>query len=193
MRESFSCPHSLAKRIELLSTGCYPISMGHALRTAYSILDDIIARKGEDGFLVEIEHEVICGRKLLEIAQAEGLLYSVLWNWLKDVPERLERYRSALKGYGDALISETVGIADGSGDAKLMVDTRFKIAGKIDKKVWGEDKDVVSGFGAGGITIVIGEVVSPYAQLPVVSEQSDARVPEPVPVQPMQVSTVEEV
>jgi hypothetical protein len=85
--------------------------MGHALRTAYSILDDIIARKGEDGFLVEIEHEVICGRKLLEIAQAEGLLYSVLWNWLKDVPERLERYRTALKGYGDALISETVGIA----------------------------------------------------------------------------------
>ncbi len=103
------------------------MSMGHALRTAYSILDDIIARKGEDGFLVEIEHEVICGRKLLEIAQAEGLLYSVLWNWLKDVPERLERYRSALKGYGDALISETVGIADGRGDAKLMVDTRFKV------------------------------------------------------------------
>jgi hypothetical protein len=126
--------------------------MGHALRTAYAILDDVIARKGEDGFLVEIVHEVLCGRRLIEIAQAEGLLYGVLWNWLKDVPERLEKYRDALKGYGDALIAETVGIADGSGDAKLMVDTRFKVAGKVDKKMWGEEKDAGKG---GGITVVV--------------------------------------
>ena len=125
--------------------------MGHALRTAYSILDDIIARKGADGFLVEIEHEVITGRRLIEISQSEGLLYSVLWNWLKDVPERLERYRAALKGYGDALIAETVGIADGSGDPKLMVDTRFRVAGKVDKKMWGDEKET----GAGGITVVV--------------------------------------
>ncbi len=126
--------------------------MGHALRTAYAILDDIIARKGADEFLVEIVHEVLCGRRLVEIAQAEGLLYSVLWNWLKDVPERLEKYRDALKGYGDLLIAETVGIADGSGDPKLMVDTRFKVAGKVDKKMWGEEKDA---GGGGGITVVV--------------------------------------
>lgn len=125
--------------------------MGHALRTAYAILDDVIARKGDDGFLVEIEHEVITGRRLIEIAQSEGLLYSVLWNWLKDKPERLERYRGALKGYGDALIAETVGIADGSGDPKLMVDTRFRIAGKVDKKVWGDEKEGA----ASGITVVV--------------------------------------
>lgn len=125
--------------------------MGHALRTAYAILDDIIARKSADGFLVEIVHEVITGRRLIEIAQAEGLLYSVLWNWLKDEPERLEKYREALKGYGDALIAETVGIADGSGDPKLKVDTRFRVAGKIDKKMWGDEKE----SGAAGITVVV--------------------------------------
>lgn len=130
---------------------CYPMPMGHALRTAYAILDDVIARKGADGFLIDIEHEVISGRRLTEIAQAEGLMYSVLWNWLRNEPERLERYRAALKGYGDALIAETVGIADGSGDAKLMVDTRLKIAGKLDKKVWGDEKEST----AAGITVVV--------------------------------------
>lgn len=125
--------------------------MGHALRTAYAILDDVIARKGADGFLVEIVHEVLSGRRLVEIAQAEGLMYGVLWHWLKDKPERLEKYRDALKGYGDKLIAETVGIADASGDPKLMVDTRFKVAGKVDKKMWGDEKESA----ASGITVVV--------------------------------------
>lgn len=155
------------------------LHMGHALRTAYAILDEVIARKGADGFLIEIEHEVISGRRLTEIAQAEGMMYSVLWNWLKDEPERLERYRAALKGYGDALIAETIGIADGSGDAKLMVDTRLKIAGKVDKKVWGDEKESA----AAGITVVVqrglSAEVTPGGMLTIV-ENGQSGYPVPV-------------
>jgi hypothetical protein len=61
----------------------------------------------------------------------------------------------------------------------------------LNRVKWGSESAAAAG-GGGNITIVIGRVESPYRQVEsVVAEQ--VQVVEPEPMQPMQVSTVEEV
>lgn len=120
--------------------------MGSKVALSYAILDEMVSSKGEEAFEREVFEKVIDGANLSVICEEYGMMYSVMWNWLSDDRDRMEGYRKALKGRADALMGDVVGIADGSGDAKLMVDTRFRLAGKLDVGRFGDSSKVeVSG------------------------------------------------
>ena len=160
----------------------------------WSRLDALIAEDGEDGVLAMVATRIAIGDDPREIALGMGMPWLVLRKWMEDAPERMKEWELAKRCFADGLVWEGLQAAkDATPEdvavARLQVDTYHKTAGKMSKVEWGGEQSVASGFGAGGITIIIGEVVSPYAALPVVSEQAA----EVVPVQPMQVSTVETV
>ena len=67
-----------------------------------------------------------------------GWSWGALWKWVVSDQERYSEYAKALEAYAQMLALETVGIADDSEDAKLRVDTRFKVAGKVDRVRWGD-------------------------------------------------------
>ena len=62
-----------------------------------------------------------------------------LWKWISVNEERNRDYQRALEAHVQLLALETVPIADRSEDAKLQVDTRFKLAGKVDRARWGDN------------------------------------------------------
>ena len=120
--------------------------MGSKVKLSWGLLDEQIAIHGEDGFEGIVCGKVIDGCTLQVICEEYGMMYSVMWEWVTDDRDRYERYKDALKGRSDALMSDVVGIADGSGDAKLMVDTRFRLASKLDVGRFGDSSKVeVSG------------------------------------------------
>ena len=70
--------------------------------------------------------------------EMRGWAWGGLWAWINEDEGRKGEYREALKAYAQRLALETVRIADESEDADLRVGTRFKLAGKVDREVWGE-------------------------------------------------------
>ena len=121
--------------------------MGAKLQLSWGLLDEQIAvHGGAEGFERVVFGEITEGRSLQWVCESYGMMYSVMWEWLKDERSRFEGYQDALKGRADALVGEVIGIADESGDAKLRVDTRFKLAGKLDSGRFGDNSKVeVSG------------------------------------------------
>lgn len=120
--------------------------MGSKVSLSWGLLDEQIAVHGEDGFEKIVCGKVIDGDSLQVICEEYGMMYSVMWEWIRDNNDRYEKYKDALKGRSDALMSDVVRIADDSGDAKLMVDTRFKLASKLDVGRFGDSSKVeVSG------------------------------------------------
>ena len=100
---------------------------------------------------------LFCGR-IAEGGQAalkaerdmRGWSWGALWGWIVADEGRYRQYMQALEAYVQDKALETVGIADGSGEAKLMVDTRFRLAGKVDRARWGEQVKV----DAGGLVLI---------------------------------------
>ncbi len=92
--------------------------------------------------------EVICqrvaeGERLKEICKSRGWPYSRVALWVAETEAVAKAYEQALRLGGDALAMETVSLADGAqpetvGVAKLQVDTRFKLAGKLYRERYGE-------------------------------------------------------
>lgn len=86
---------------------------------------------------------------LAEKAQ-RGWAWGALWRWIQEEPKRASEYQQAIEAYSQLRAHETIGIADGSDDPKLQVDTRFKFAGKVDRGRWGDQVThnvVVDSFG----------------------------------------------
>ena len=73
-----------------------------------------------------------------EERERRGWSWGALWRWIVEDEVRYTEYVQALEAHVQMLALETVGIADADGDAKLRVDTRFKLAGKVDRERWGE-------------------------------------------------------
>jgi hypothetical protein len=76
-----------------------------------------------------------------------GWSWGALWKFIVDSPEVRRDYQSALEAYSQDKALETVGIADGASAeevavAKLRVETRFKLAGKVDRGRWGDQVTV---------------------------------------------------
>lgn len=69
-----------------------------------------------------------------------GWSWSALWEWIIKDEVRYRDYMRALEAYVQDKALETIDIADGSEDAKLRVDTRFRLAGKVDRPRWGEQE-----------------------------------------------------
>lgn len=155
--------------------------MGRLTNIGISRLDVLVSEHGEAGVLEMVVSRVAEGESLSGISRSFGMPYSVLWRWLGAAEgegdnrvDRMEAYRSALEARADALAHEAMRIAgtpqmgekervlaDGGvevtredmlGHRKLQVDTLLKLAGKWDRKTYGEGKD--AGGGA-GITVVV--------------------------------------
>ncbi len=109
--------------------------------------------------------DVICyrvaeGESLRELARAWEIPYGKLARWLADDEGRAAQFAQVLEIRAHDLAEESLGIADAVDNmnpmdiskAKLQIDTRLKIAGKWDKRRYGDDK---SGGTVGNITVVI--------------------------------------
>lgn len=90
-----------------------------------------------------------------EERDSRGWSWGALWRWVQEDAKRAGEYQAALEAYAQDLALETVGISDGAvpddvGVAKLRVETRFKLAGKVDRSRWGDQVQhnvVVDSFG----------------------------------------------
>jgi len=103
---------------------------------------------------------------LVSETRMRGWSWGALWKWIVGDVTRYSEYMQALEAYVQAKGLETVGIADGAtaedvAVAKLQVDTRFKLAGKVDRARWG-DKVAVD---AGGVAVVDAGLVMAMGEL----------------------------
>jgi hypothetical protein len=82
------------------------------------------------------------------VCEAMGLPYSATMRHMKSTPALHAEYRSALETWVEALAHETVTIADGVSGAeeasavaaaKLQCDTRFRLAARLYREMFGED------------------------------------------------------
>jgi len=81
------------------------------------------------------------GLTLFQIARQWRVPKHLFADWfLAEHGDVLERAQRAI---ASEHMHEVVAIADGSEDAKLRVDTRFKAASKFDRKRYGEEQDAV--------------------------------------------------
>lgn len=94
------------------------------------------------------------GRGLVSICREEGMpARSTVYRWLEEDLAFRDRYARARETQADTLFDEIVEIADAEPDvnrARLRVDARKWVAGKLKPKVYGERLDVAH---SGGITV----------------------------------------
>lgn len=87
------------------------------------------------------------GEALADICKQQEIPYSLVSRWIEETPGLRAEYEIARKSWADRLAQETVRIADaveGADEAshvtaaKLRVETRLKLAGKLDRERYGE-------------------------------------------------------
>lgn len=105
----------------------------------------VMATKSADGLLDEVTDDLLEGCGLKAIAERMGVKVGELARFLGI---REVEYRAMMRVKADLLAHETLGIADAAGMedvavAKLRIDTRFKLASKWDKSVYGDEKAAV--------------------------------------------------
>ena len=134
------------------------------------MLDDLITEKGEDGVLAMVCTRIAEGEDPRRIAVNNGMPWMVLRKWLEDSPGRMKEWELAKRCFADGLVYEGLKEVRDCGLeevplAKLRSESYGKVAAKLSRVEWGDKQETVTGFGAGGITIVIGEVKSPYLEV----------------------------
>ncbi len=113
--------------------------------------------------------------------------YGLLWAWVSETGDRLERYYAAQRGVADAYVAEAVEIADAADIATvklhgLRVGTRFKMAEKLDPARFGT-KDDLLGAGLSDLAAVLTRISERKRDRAVThdtAEVEDAVVVEPV-------------
>lgn len=110
----------------------------------------MLAIKENPGSMIEIAQR-LQDDSLSAVAKTKGVSQGQLLAWIIESEDRCTLYRNAMKVKAITGVHETREIADGSGDAKLMIETRFKEAKFHDPATYG-DKPDKSG---GGVTVVI--------------------------------------
>lgn len=96
-----------------------------------------------------IVQRVSDGDTLKDIAKAWQIPYGKLSEWIIEDRTRSEQYNQALAIWGDSLAQESVQIADAGGNEagevqrdKLRIDTRLKLAGKLNRPRYGESSEI---------------------------------------------------
>ena len=97
--------------------------------------------------------------------------WMVMRRWLEDKPERMAEWELAKRCFADGLVYEGLQVVrdacvESVPLARLQAETYGKQAAKMSRVEWGDREDRASGFGAGGITIVIGSVAVPGLAAP---------------------------
>jgi hypothetical protein len=140
---------------------------------------------------------VVEGKTFDFIAKSLELWPSQLWNWLKESPERREKFGRARELQAQRWAEECIPIADddsndiltnSKGDPipnhakiqrdKLRIDSRKWAASKLDPKAWGDRQEVSVTFGTledalGTLKLPVGEPIDIQADI----QQSDASSP----------------
>lgn len=129
-------------------------------------LADTIESEGEDSVLEMLCSRVAEGENPQDIARGMGLSWFVVREWLED-GNRMKRIELAKRCFADGLVWQGLAAArdatvEDVAVARLQVDTYHKVAGKMSRVEWGGEAEAVGNGFAGGVTIVIGEVKSPY-------------------------------
>lgn len=89
------------------------------------------------------------GETLKDIAKQWQIPYGRLAEWIIEDRTRSEQYNQALAIWADSLAQESVQIADAGGAEagevqrdKLRIDTRLKLAGKLNRPRYGESAEI---------------------------------------------------
>jgi hypothetical protein len=99
--------------------------------------------RGDPATVSVIVQRVADGERLKQICRSRGWPYSLVAQWVAETDSVAKAYEQALRLAADELAQETVAIADGAdpetvGVAKLRVDARQKLAGKLYRERYGE-------------------------------------------------------
>jgi hypothetical protein len=96
-----------------------------------------------------IVQRVTDGETLKDIARAWSIPYGRLAEWIVEDRTRSEQFNQALAIWADSLAHESVQIADeGGAEAgevqrdKLRIDTRLKLAGKLNRPRYGDSTEI---------------------------------------------------
>lgn len=143
-------------------------------------LADTIEAEGEDSLLEAICSRVAEGENPVVVAKSMGFSWFVVREWLEE-GGRMKRLDLAKRCFADGLMWSSLEAArdaepESVNVARLQVDAYQKAAGKMSRVDWGQEATPVGGFGAGGVTIVIGEVKSPYLTAEPVGEVIEQKV-----------------
>ena len=87
------------------------------------------------------------GETLLDVCRSRELPYALVAQWLVEDAELLRQYEAALAIWADAEAQRCLAIADGAdaesvAAAKLRISTRLSLAGKWDRRRYGEHTKV---------------------------------------------------
>lgn len=113
------------------------------------------------------------GHQLTDICDDDprGVNPVELLKWIKKDKERYNRFKESQELAAEFLVYGAIKAANGNDSMndvnrdKLIVDTSLRIAAAWSPRKYGKDQGLPGGnAGGGGITINIGEVVSPYAK-----------------------------
>ena len=96
-----------------------------------------------------VVQRVTDGETLAQIAKSRGVPYGKLAEWITEDAGRCEQYARATRLAMDLIAREVVAIADEAGEtkvgvskAKLRVDTRMRLAGKLYREQYGDASQV---------------------------------------------------
>lgn len=137
-----------------------------------------------------VVQRVAGGETLKEICEGQKQPYSLVAKHLASTPALNAEYEAARRIWADSLAQETVGIADaveGADEAahvsaaKLRVDTRLKLAGKLDRERYGEQEGprIAVNINLGDMAREIRELEGRLGLGPVVLEQKKLPPAEP--------------
>lgn len=134
-----------------------------------SKLDAFEEWRSDDGSQRVFMQRVAEGEAPKKVCEAMGLPHSILMRHVKSTPALYSEYRSALETWVEALAHETVAIADATNGAqeasevaaaKLRCDTRFRLAAKLYREMFGEDvKPTIA------LTLNVGDVTREIREL----------------------------
>ena len=131
--------------------------MGEIMNDRIARYLEMISPESEAQTLDVVFQRVAAGEGLPGICKAWDVPYGKVLTWLMASADRYGVYQRALEVAAHALVSEAVGIADSAdpetvAQARLRVDTRFKVAKFHAKEMYGE-----KAAESGPVTIVLGE------------------------------------
>ena len=100
------------------------------------------------------------GETLKGVCKSRQWPYSMVAQWIVENPEIAQAYEGALALWGDALAQETIEIADNADPdmiqhAKLRVDTRTKLASRLNRNRYGETPQVQINAQSGSLIAIL--------------------------------------
>jgi hypothetical protein len=150
--------------------------------------------KADEMTMPIVVQRIADGETLKQIAKAWQVPYGLFAQWLIEDRERSEQYNAALKLWMDSLAQETVQIADEQAAVvkedgstydpnvqrdKLRIDTRLKLAGKLNRERYGDQTDLKV---SGSVSLI--SVLSSLPRTAAVLDATDAEIIESKPAIP---------